>query len=206
MNYRIFALTMLAFAGTLGFGFAATALAESMPTSDASETVVAPAKEIAQATGDIVDVASANEDFSTLVAAVKAAELVDALKGDGPLTVFAPTNEAFAELPDGVVEALLLPENQDLLVDVLKYHVVSGEILSTDLETSSVESLNGGLAVQVTSEGVIVNNASVVQADIDASNGVIHVINRVLIPVGVATELQSRMASTSPSEPIQALW
>lgn len=134
---------------------------------------------------DIVDIASSNDDFSTLVAAVSAAGLVDTLKGPGPFTVFAPTNAAFAKLPAGTVESLLLPENRDQLVAILTYHVVPGAgTASTFLgERASYATVNGApVHVDGTRGGVRVENANVTTADIIASNGVIHVIDTVLLP------------------------
>lgn len=133
---------------------------------------------------DIVDTAVGAGTFQTLVAAVTAADLVDTLKGDGPFTVFAPTDEAFAALPAGTVESLLLPENKDQLIAILTYHVVPGKVMSADLagKEMSVATVNGAeIAVNATS-GVMVNGATVVTADIEASNGVIHVIDQVIIP------------------------
>ena len=133
--------------------------------------------------GTVVDIAVGNDDFSTLVAALTAAGLVDALSGDGPFTVFAPTNEAFAALPKGVLEDLLLPKNIKTLQDILLYHVVEGFILSTDLESGVVETLNGdSFMIKVSKMGIKVNNANVIIADIIACNGVIHVIDQVLTP------------------------
>jgi len=133
---------------------------------------------------DIVDVAAGNPDFSTLVAAVKAAGLVDALKAKGPLTVFAPTNAAFAKLPAGTVESLLKPENKAKLVEILTYHVVPGKVMAADVVTvDSAESLQGqSIMVNVNGSKVMVNNANVTATDIKASNGVIHVIDTVLMP------------------------
>ncbi|GGK40065.1 hypothetical protein GCM10011322_29090 [Salinarimonas ramus] len=134
---------------------------------------------------DIVDTAVAADGFETLVAAVQAAELVETLKGEGPFTVFAPTDEAFAALPEGTVENLLLPENRDQLVAVLTYHVVPGRVMSSDIAGQEVspETVQGGtLMVDATGDAVMVDDATVVQADIEASNGVIHVIDTVLIP------------------------
>lgn len=141
----------------------------------------------------IVDVASGSESFNTLVQAVQAANLGSTLSGTGPYTVFAPTDEAFNQLPDGALEFLLQPENQDLLAEVLKYHVVSGSVMSGDLSTGGVDTLNGGVAVAVNESGVVVNNASVVTADIAASNGVIHAVNRVLLPETLQQQLASRL-------------
>jgi len=142
---------------------------------------------------DIVDIASSNENLSTLAQAVQAADLAETLKGDGPFTIFAPTNEAFAKLPNGFVEFLLQPKNKDLLVDVLTYHVVPSRVTSDQLETGKVESLNSGIAVAVSGNRVIVNDASVIQPDVQASNGVIHTVNRVLLPEGLTETIQSRM-------------
>ncbi|KJS45483.1 MAG: Nex18 symbiotically induced protein [Roseovarius sp. BRH_c41] len=132
---------------------------------------------------DIVDIAAGNESFSTLVAAVQAADLVDTLKGDGPFTVFAPTNDAFAALPEGTVEDLLKPENKDKLAAILTYHVVPGKVMSTDLSDGMTAATVQGSEVTIgTSDGVTVDSAKVVQADIEATNGVIHVIDTVIMP------------------------
>ncbi|NND73292.1 MAG: fasciclin domain-containing protein [Rhodothermales bacterium] len=133
---------------------------------------------------DIVDTASAAGSFNTLVAAVQAADLVDTLKGEGPFTVFAPTDEAFAALPEGTVENLLKPENKDQLIAVLTYHVVPGKVMSADIAgaTTNAATVEGQDLTIIATEGVMVNDASVVSADIDTSNGVIHVIDKVLLP------------------------
>ncbi|WP_372424231.1 fasciclin domain-containing protein [Salinarimonas chemoclinalis] len=134
---------------------------------------------------DIVDTAVAADDFTTLVAAVEAAGLVETLKGEGPFTVFAPTDAAFAALPEGTVENLLLPENRDQLVAVLTYHVVPGRVMSSDLAGQQVspETVQGStLMIDATGSSVMVNTATVVTADVEASNGVIHIIDTVLIP------------------------
>ena len=133
---------------------------------------------------DIVDIAAGNDDFSTLVAAVQAAGLVDTLKSDGPFTVFAPTNDAFAALPAGTVESLLEPENKDQLVKVLTDHVVPGAVTSDQLagQRLSVDTVQGQSVHVDGRSGVKVNKSNVVAADIIATNGVIHVIDRVLLP------------------------
>jgi len=133
---------------------------------------------------DIVDIAASNDSFSTLVAAVQAADLVDTLKSEGPFTVFAPTNEAFAALPAGTVENLLKPENKDQLVAVLTYHVVPGAVTSNQLagQRLNVATVQGKTVHVDGRNGVHVNNARVTTADIAASNGVIHVIDKVLLP------------------------
>ena len=132
---------------------------------------------------DIVDTAVEAGTFQTLVAAVEAAGLVETLKGEGPFTVFAPTDEAFAALPEGTVESLLLPENKDKLVEVLTYHVVPGKVMSTDLSDGMEAETVMGAPIMVTlGDGVMINEANVVTPDIEASNGVIHVIDTVLMP------------------------
>ena len=132
---------------------------------------------------DIVDTAVGAGSFTTLVAAVQAAGLVDTLKGDGPFTVFAPTDEAFAALPEGTVATLLLPENKDQLISILTYHVVAGKVMSTDLSNGMMATtVQGGNVTIMTKDGVSVNGANVVTADIEASNGVIHVIDAVILP------------------------
>lgn len=133
---------------------------------------------------DIVDTAVAAGSFNTLVAAVQAAGLVDTLKGEGPFTVFAPTDDAFAALPAGTVESLLEPANKDKLAAILTYHVIPGKVMSSDIagNTMDVVTVNGqSITVDATS-GVMINNATVTSADIDTSNGVIHVIDTVLLP------------------------
>ena len=133
---------------------------------------------------DIVDTAVAAGMFNTLVAAVQAAGLVDTLKSDGPFTVFAPTDEAFSKLPAGTVEELLKPENRDQLIAVLTYHVVPGKIMSSDIagQRAEVASVQGSsLSVDAT-DGVRVDNATVISADIETDNGVIHVIDSVVLP------------------------
>jgi uncharacterized surface protein with fasciclin (FAS1) repeats len=130
----------------------------------------------------IVEVATSAGSFNTLITALKAADLVTVLEGEGPFTVFAPTDEAFAALPEGTLEDLLKPENKDKLVKILTYHVVSGAVLSTDLKSGKVPTVEGSeLEIQV-GEQVTVDDAQVVKADIEASNGVIHVINKVILP------------------------
>jgi len=140
-----------------------------------------------KAKADIVDTAIAAGEFDTLVAAVQAAGLEATLRSDGPFTVFAPTNAAFDALPDGTVATLLKPENKDQLVAILTYHVVAGKTKSKDLlgKTLSVTTVNGAeLAIDGT-DGVKVGDANVVKADIRTSNGVIHVIDKVLLPPSV---------------------
>lgn len=136
---------------------------------------------------DVVDLAIATDDLSTLVDAVTAADLVTTLQGDGPFTVLAPTNAAFADIQD-TVDTLLLPENQAQLADVLTYHVISGDVMSTDLSDGQVvEALNGGTLTVVIEDGNVFfedetgERSQVVTADVEASNGVVHIIDRVLL-------------------------
>lgn len=133
---------------------------------------------------DIVDTAVSAGSFNTLAAALEAAGLVETLKGEGPYTVFAPTDEAFAKLPAGTVEMLLLPENKDKLVAILTYHVVPGKVTSAEVvKLDSAKTVNGADVAIKTEDGkVMVDNATVVKADVMASNGVIHVIDAVILP------------------------
>jgi uncharacterized surface protein with fasciclin (FAS1) repeats len=150
------------------------------PSASEETTEVMPSS-----VGDIVAVASENPDFSTLVAAITAADLASTLQGTGPFTVFAPTNEAFAALPAGVLDALLLPENVDVLTQILTYHVVSGAVLAADVVDGNVATVEGQDIVLSTAGGVAVNSVPVAAADVMASNGVIHVIGTVLLPPGL---------------------
>jgi len=133
---------------------------------------------------DIVDTAVAAGTFNTLAAALEAGGLVETLKADGPYTVFAPTDEAFAKLPDGTVEMLLLPENKDKLVEILTYHVVAGKVTAAEVVTlQSAKTANGSdVAIRVVDETVFINDSRVVATDIAASNGVIHVVDTVILP------------------------
>ena len=154
---------------------------EAMEEEESTDDADAAAEEA----GTIVDVAAANDDFSTLVAAVQAADLVDTLSSDGPFTVFAPTNEAFEALPEGVLDALLLEENVDVLTSILTYHVLEGEVTSDQVTDGDVATVEGQTVTLSTEDGVMVNEATVVIADVEASNGVIHAIDAVLIPPDV---------------------
>jgi uncharacterized surface protein with fasciclin (FAS1) repeats len=185
---------------TLFFAAAASAfaLAACTPASEPApapapvpveETVAEPeAEQPAPVPMTVVDVAMANPDFSTLVSAISAAGLAETLSGPGPYTVFAPTNEAFAALPAGELDALLLPENKDKLVKILSYHVIPGTVMSADIPpeadagaTASINNLD--LSVRIATDGTpMVNQAKITQADIPASNGVVHVIDTVIMP------------------------
>ena len=132
---------------------------------------------------DIVEVASSSKDFTTLVALVKAAELVEALKGEGPLTVFAPSDRAFGKLPKGTVNSLLKPENKEKLAAILKLHVVSGKVLAGEVvKLEEVETLGGKLKIKLDGDTVIIGGAKVVKTDLECGNGVIHVIDSVILP------------------------
>lgn len=133
---------------------------------------------------DIVELAMSQDFLSTLVAAVKAGDLVETLKGDGPFTVFAPTNDAFAKLPAGTVENLLKPENKAQLVKILTYHVVPGKVMAADLKNGQMPKTVEGSSIKVTlMDGkAMINNATVTKADIEADNGVVHVIDTVIMP------------------------
>jgi uncharacterized surface protein with fasciclin (FAS1) repeats len=168
-------------------------LAEKMPTpgsqnqpqvqSKPMTPSASPSSNSTTTSPSIVDIAASNGSFNTLTAALKAAGLDEALASGGPYTVFAPTDEAFAALPKEKVEELLKPENRDMLVKILTYHVVPGEQTSKKLKSGETQTLEGApVEVKVTSSGVTVNDAKVVKADIQASNGVIHVIDKVIMP------------------------
>jgi uncharacterized surface protein with fasciclin (FAS1) repeats len=155
----------------LGFGASVSAIA-----GDGSNVQVD--------TADIVDTAVAAGQFNTLATALDAADLVSTLKGDGPFTVFAPTDEAFSKLPEGTVENLLKPENRDQLVAVLTYHVVPGKVMASDVVSlSSATTVQGSeVEIAVVEGSVRIDNATVITADVNASNGVIHVIDTVILP------------------------
>jgi uncharacterized surface protein with fasciclin (FAS1) repeats len=156
------------------------AASASMSSSAASESPMASAT----AAGDIVAVASSAPELSTLVTAVGAAGLAETLQGDGPFTVFAPTNDAFDALPAGVLDKLVKPENKKALVDILTYHAVAGAVPAAEVKDGKVATVQGGDLELSTASGVTVNGAKVVKADIMASNGVVHEIDAVLLPEG----------------------
>lgn len=133
---------------------------------------------------NIVELAAETDILSTLVSAVQAGELVETLQGDGPFTVFAPTNDAFAALPEGTLESLLKPENKDQLVKILTYHVVPGKVMSTDLSDGQTAATVQGsdIKVKIAEGAVHINEATVIKADVAASNGVVHVIDTVIMP------------------------
>ena len=152
-----------------------------------SDTTVAATDttEMATEVGNIVAVAQGNPEFSTLVAAITAAGLGDALSGEGPFTVFAPTNAAFEALPAELLEKLLLPENKEVLTKILTYHVVPAKVMAADVAAGDVNTLEGSAFSITTEGGVKVNASNVTATDVPASNGVIHVIDAVLVPASV---------------------
>ena len=159
----------------------------------------------AQSDKDIVDTAVEAGSFNTLAAALTAADLVDVLKGEGPFTGFAPTDEAFAKLPEGTVESLLLPENKDQLIAILTYHVVAGSVTSSQVVTLSSAATVNGASVSITTNdmGVMVDNAHVTAVDIMASNGVIHVIDSVILPPAGPTAVESTSWATVKDEAVR---
>ena len=186
MKVVSFAAVALVAALGLAACSSSTENAASSAASSAAAVESAPAESTApMAEGTIVDIASTTEGFSTLVAAVTAAGLGETLQGAGPFTVFAPNDAAFAALPAGVLDALLLPENKDVLAKILKYHVVSGKVLAADVKDGDVATVEGQNVTLSTAGGVTVNGAKVIQADVMGSNGVIHVIDAVILPPDV---------------------
>jgi uncharacterized surface protein with fasciclin (FAS1) repeats len=163
----------------------------SSQTTEEAEVEETPTEETTteETLGNIVEVAVGAGTFTTLAAALGAADLVATLEGEGPFTVFAPTDDAFAALPEGLLAALLLPENKAVLQSILTYHVVSGEVFAADVTTGDVTTVEGSTFMIDTSEGVVINGvANVTATDIAASNGVIHVIDAVIVPASVDLE------------------
>lgn len=158
-------------------------LAMTVAAVTIASITVARAWDEPAAPGDIVAVASGAGNFKTLVAAVKAVGLVETLQGKGPFTVFAPTDEAFAKLPAGTLESLLKPENKEKLTAILTYHVVPGKITAAEVKPGKVKTANGkSLTITVNDGKVKVDEANVIKTDIQASNGIIHVIDAVVLP------------------------
>jgi uncharacterized surface protein with fasciclin (FAS1) repeats len=179
------ATLVLAACGSDAKTAATVAPSTAAPTTMATTTMATTT--MANGAGDIVAVAAGNPDFSTLVAAVKAAGLVETLQGAGPFTVFAPTNEAFAKLPAGLVDKLLLPANKDVLVKILTYHVVAGKVMAADVKAGDVKSVEGSpITIGIDGSTVTLNGSTKVTAtDVAAANGVIHVIDSVIVPADV---------------------
>lgn len=170
--------------------------ATDMPATEDGTTAVDPtetedyaATDPAAEGGTVVDVAASNGSFNTLVAAIEAAELTEVLSDEGPYTVFAPTDEAFAALPEGTVDQLLLPENKEALTQILTYHVIPDEVMAAEVTSGEAPTVAGTpltVTVDETTGAVTVNDATVVTPDVAASNGVIHVIDQVLLPPDLA--------------------
>lgn len=172
-THRILTLAVLAAAVSLTPNLFADECSASKTASTSTRT----------AGKDLVAVASGADNFKTLVAAVKAAGLVETLQGKGPFTIFAPTDAAFAKLPAGTLESLLKPENKEKLVAILTYHVVSGKVLAADVKTSEAKTVQGqSVKLVVSDAGVTVDGAKVLKTDVMAENGVIHVIDTVVLP------------------------
>ena len=182
-NFRRFAmkkqLAAIAIAASMVLVGCGSDSASDEPIVDDTEVVVDNSSD------NLLAIAQSNPDLSTFVTALQASDLVINLEGDRILTVFAPTNDAFAALPAGLLDKLLLPENKDLLVRILTYHLVQGGLLSVDVVPGEIGSSEGTTLTLDTANGVTVNGASVVQADLEASNGVIHVIDQVLVPASL---------------------
>ncbi|PMB00250.1 beta-Ig-H3/fasciclin [Fischerella thermalis CCMEE 5268] len=157
---------------------------ETTPSQPGTQTTPPPPPEAGTGDKTLIALAESNRQFTVLTKALKAAGLVDILQGQGPFTVFAPTDAAFAKLPQDAVQELLRPENKEVLVKILTYHVVPGQVLSNDLKSGEVKSVEGGpISVKVNSpQDVMVNDAKVIQPDIKGSNGVIHAIDNVILP------------------------
>lgn len=178
-NLRLFSLAVAAFAASFAMA------CNNAPKETVEVEVETPVEEvIVEAPKTVVDIAVGSPDHSTLVAAVTAAGLVETLSGTGPFTIFAPTNAAFAALPAGTVDNLLKPENKDKLTGILTYHVVAGNVMAADLTDGQiVKTLNGqDLKVSIKDGKVMINGANVTAADLTGSNGVIHVVDSVLMP------------------------
>jgi len=179
------AIAVVSVAAALTLSACSSTTDEETTTETTSEVAEADGMAEEAGLGTIVDVASATPDLSTAVAAISAADLVGTLSGEGPFTVFAPTNAAFEALPAGVLDALLLPENKDALAKILTYHVVSGSVMAADITDGDVATVEGQNVTLSTANGVTVNGANVVIADVATDNGVVHVIDAVLIPSDV---------------------
>ncbi|MEL6161971.1 MAG: fasciclin domain-containing protein [Cyanobacteria bacterium J06627_32] len=191
----VFSVGLLSVGLLQGPAVRASVLIEPRVMRESEAAPVAAPAETSQATQNIVEIAGETETFSTLVSALQAANVSSVLVGEGPFTVFAPTNEAFAALPAGTLDTLLKTENRDLLVKLLYNHVAYGDVTSDQLSVGQLDTFDGDVAIGITPNGVKVNSANVIQADVDASNGVIHVVDEVLLPIGFSEQLQARVNS-----------
>jgi uncharacterized surface protein with fasciclin (FAS1) repeats len=187
-KHRGRAVTALSLVAVAGLTIAACSSGDSSSESSSASPSTTAAAAMSTAPKTIVDIAAANSDFSTLVSAVKAAGLAETLTGSGPFTVFAPTESAFAKLPAGTLDSLVKPENKQQLSNILTYHVVPAKVMAGDVKPGAVKTVNGAeLTIAVNGPNVTLtdgqgNAANVVKADIAGSNGVIHVIDSVLLP------------------------
>ena len=180
---KIFNLFMIIAISAFAFACGGGNTNEEADVLEAEEPEVMEAEPVEEAQPNIVGLAVDTDFLSTLVAAVQAGDLVETLSGEGPFTVFAPTNDAFAALPEGTLDELLKPENKDQLVAILTYHVVAGKVMSTDLSDGMTAATVNGAEITIgTTDGVTVNGANVTAADIEAANGVVHVIDAVILP------------------------
>lgn len=180
MNFKFMAIA-IAFSG---FTMVSCSSEQSTDSETEMEETMEVVEEAPVESNTVVDIAIGSPDHTTLVAAVTAAGLVDVLSGDGPFTVFAPTNAAFEALPEGTLDNLLLPENKEMLASILTYHVVAGNVMAADLsDGQKVTTVNGQeLTVTIVDGNVMINGAKVVAADLAGSNGVVHVIDGVVLP------------------------
>ncbi|MEM9087486.1 MAG: fasciclin domain-containing protein [Cyanobacteria bacterium P01_F01_bin.53] len=185
---------------SVGAPVSASVLVDPMIRREGSQPAAVPAELPADSgSQNIVEIASSTDDFGTLTAAIQAANLTGILSAEGPYTVFAPTDAAFSALPLGTLDALLIPENRDLLVQLLYNHVGYGDVTSNQLVPGSFATFDGEVSVGVSPNGVMVGGANVVRADVDATNGVIHAVDKVLLPAGFENQLQARMTG-EPTE------
>ncbi len=205
-NFLPIVLKLFTFTGLIALGYQNLAQAESQFSLNPRPRIATETTDkLAQVdqVGNLVEVAQEDEELSTFAAAVEEAELTDSLANENDsYTVFAPTNEAFESLPAGTLDELKKPENQPLLREILAYHVAEGATTSDQLSTGAVQTLGGGLAVRVDSNKVIVNDANVTTANVKASNGVIHKVNRILL----TRELRTRVLALTQPRPVRALW
>lgn len=177
-----------ALASALTIVVATTALMTQVSTAetDVKPKPVGTTAPLQQKTNTLVDLAASSKQYKTLVAAIKAADLAETLSGEGPFTLFAPNDAAFQKLPKGTLEKLLKPENKSALQQVLKYHVLSGTLMSKDLKTGAVATVEGSkVSFKVVGKKVTINNAQILKANVKASNGVAYAIDRVLIPANL---------------------
>ncbi len=173
----------------------------SKPLQEGEKVEMPATTDTESTTSNLVEQAASNDQFQTLVKALEAAGLTETLAGEGPYTVFAPTNDAFAALPANTLESLLQPENKEVLLQLLKYHVVSGAVPSSEIQSGEITTMAGkSLTVQVGEDGnVSINNAQVTQADIKADNGIIHVVDHVILPSRSHAQSEPEPTGVMPS-------